>query len=135
MLPTIRRYGAYLTDEKINEILSDPDTIIRLASQLKQEREARQIAEQKVTILTHTNKLYTSTELAKELGFKSATQFNKQLEADGIQYKVNGTWVTTAKYSKMGLTSIKQIELDSGKIIYDRKWTGLGREFLIEKYN
>jgi hypothetical protein len=35
----------------------------------------------------------------------------------------------------MGLTSIKQIELDSGKIIYDRKWTGLGREFLIEKYN
>ena len=135
VLPAIRKHGAYLTDEKINEILSDPDTIIRLATQLKQEREARQIAEQKVTILTHTNKLYTSTELAKELGFKSATQFNKQLEADGIQYKVNGTWVTTAKYSEMGLTSIKQIELDSGKIIYDRKWTGLGREFLIEKYN
>lgn len=38
VLPTIRRHGAYLTPEKVEEALLDPDTIIRLATQLKAER-------------------------------------------------------------------------------------------------
>lgn len=41
VIPSIRKNGAYLTPEKVEEVLSDPDTIIRLASQLKQEREER----------------------------------------------------------------------------------------------
>jgi anti-repressor protein len=41
VLPTIRKHGAYLTEEKIDEVLSDPDTIIKLATQLKEERQAR----------------------------------------------------------------------------------------------
>ena len=51
VLPTIRRYGAYLTDSKIEEVLTDPDTIIKLATQLKEEREARKKAETKVVEL------------------------------------------------------------------------------------
>ena len=38
VLPAIRRHGAYMTDETIGQVLSDPDTIIRLATQLKEER-------------------------------------------------------------------------------------------------
>lgn len=38
VLPTIRRHGAYLTDSKIEEVLLSPDTIINLATQLKNER-------------------------------------------------------------------------------------------------
>ena len=41
VLPTIRKHGAYLTDSKIEEILLSPETIINLATQLKDEREAR----------------------------------------------------------------------------------------------
>ncbi|WJQ86134.1 BRO family protein [Streptococcus parasuis] len=41
VLPTIRKHGAYLTDSKIEEVLLSPDTIINLATQLKDEREAR----------------------------------------------------------------------------------------------
>ena len=41
-----------MTPAKIEEVLTDPDTIIQLATQLKQEREVRLIAEQKVTELT-----------------------------------------------------------------------------------
>ena len=41
VLPTIRKHGAYLTDSKIEEVLLSPDTIINLATQLKEEREAR----------------------------------------------------------------------------------------------
>lgn len=52
VLPAIRKHGAYMTDQKIEEILSDPDTIIKLATELKAEREARLIAEQRVNELT-----------------------------------------------------------------------------------
>ena len=41
ILPSIRQHGAYLTDEKIEEVLMDPDTIIKLATQLKKEREEK----------------------------------------------------------------------------------------------
>ncbi len=59
----------------------------------------------------------------------------KKLEEDKVQYKVNNTWVLCSKYADKDYVSIKQTELDSGKIIYDRKWTGLGRDFLIKKYS
>lgn len=48
VLPSIRKHGAYLTDEKIEEVLMDPDTIIKLATQLKEEREQRKALEQLV---------------------------------------------------------------------------------------
>jgi anti-repressor protein len=47
VLPSIRRHGGYLTDEKIEEALTDPDTIIRLAQTLKAEREKRLALEAK----------------------------------------------------------------------------------------
>lgn len=37
VLPSIRKHGGYLTPDKIEEVLSNPDTIIRLAMQLKDE--------------------------------------------------------------------------------------------------
>ena len=33
VLPTIRKHGAYMTPAKIEEVLTDPDTIIQLATQ------------------------------------------------------------------------------------------------------
>ncbi|HEM5088112.1 TPA: Bro-N domain-containing protein, partial [Streptococcus suis] len=41
VLPTIRKHGGYLTDNKLEEALLNPDTLISLATQLKEEREAR----------------------------------------------------------------------------------------------
>ena len=45
VLPAIRKHGAYLTEQKVEEILTNPDTIIKLATRLKEEREARKQAE------------------------------------------------------------------------------------------
>lgn len=45
VLPTIRKHGAYLSDSKIEEILTDPDTLIKLATDLKNEREKRKALE------------------------------------------------------------------------------------------
>lgn len=39
VLPAIRKHGGYLTPAKIEEVLLNPDTIIRLATELKDERE------------------------------------------------------------------------------------------------
>ena len=39
VLPSIRKHGAYMTPEKIEEVLLNPDVIIRLATELKEERQ------------------------------------------------------------------------------------------------
>lgn len=48
VLPAIRKHGGYLTPEKVEEALLNPDTIIQLATKLKEERTGRLIAEQKI---------------------------------------------------------------------------------------
>ena len=75
-----------------------------------------------------------SSEIAKELNMRSANEFNKILSDLKIQYKVNNTWVLTAKYSNLGYESIKQNVLDNGKVVYDRKFTQLGRDFILELF-
>ena len=73
-------------------------------------------------------------EIAKELGLSSATKLNNLLSEKKIQYKQNKTWLLYSKYSELGLVSIKQDVLDNGKIIYDRKWTGKGRDFILNLF-
>lgn len=46
VIPAIRKHGAYLTPQKVEEVLLNPDTIIQLATQLKEERIQRQLLEQ-----------------------------------------------------------------------------------------
>lgn len=48
VLPAIRKHGGYLTAEKVEEALLNPDVLIRLATELKDEREARRALESKV---------------------------------------------------------------------------------------
>lgn len=48
VLPAIRKHGAYMTSETIEKVLSDPDTIIKIATQLKEEQAKRMLLEVKV---------------------------------------------------------------------------------------
>jgi phage antirepressor YoqD-like protein len=66
---------------------------------------------------------------------KSANELNSKLHDLGIQYKQNNTWVLYSKYSSSAYIQIKQQVLDTGKVVYFRKWSGLGREFLIKLFN
>lgn len=130
VLPSMRKYGMYATDE----LLDNPDLLIAAATKLKEERAARLEAEKQRDKLVHQNKLYTTSEIAKELGLSSATKLNNLLSEKKIQYKQNKTWLLYSKYSELGLVSIKQDVLDNGKIIYDRKWTGKGRDFILNLF-
>ena len=60
VLPAIRKHGGYLTPTQLEEALLNPDVLIRLATQLKEEREARVQAEARVAILSHVRKTYTT---------------------------------------------------------------------------
>ena len=131
VLPSIRKHGIYATDNVIDNILNNPDFGIELLTKLKEERTARVEAEKKNAILTHINKTYTMTEIAKELNMKSAVQLNKMLSEKKIQSHINGTWVMYSKYSNLGYEEIKQEVLDNGRVIYHRRITQLGREFIL----
>lgn len=140
VLPTIRKHGAYLTPDKIEEALLNPDTLINLATQLKQEREARLIAEQRVNELTPkatyydlvlANKsLVTITVIAKDYGM-SGKAMNKLLHELGVQYKQGSTWLLYAKYQKTGWTHSETVMIKdkngNDKAVLNTKWTQKGR--------
>lgn len=134
LLPSVRKHGAYATDDTIEKILNDPDFGIQLLTTLKEERARRVKAEKTNAILMHIKKTYTATEIAKELGFTSAKAFNVFLHDQHIQYKQNNTWVLYSDYSDCGYDQIKQEVLDNGTVIYHRRWTQIGRDFLLQRF-
>ena len=48
VLPSIRRHGAYMSEAVVERTLADPDYLIRLATQLKEDRAARVKAERRL---------------------------------------------------------------------------------------
>lgn len=142
VLPTIRKNGAYLTDEKIEEVLTNPDTIIKLATQLKQERTGRLVAEQQVkelkpkadyydTILK-SDKLMPINLIAKNYGM-SATKMNKLLHEFGVQYKQGGAWILYSKYQDKGYThTAMELWEGSSRPKPNTKWTTKGHIFIYQ---
>lgn len=131
VLPSIRKNGLYAT----NELLDNPDLLIKVANKLREERKARVKAERDIKRLIHQPKVFTTSEIAKELNLKSAIELNKILCDKKIQFKQNGTWLLYSRYSNEGYTSIKQDVKNSNNISYNRKWTGKGRNFILKLFN
>ena len=147
VLPTIRKHGGYLTDEKLEEVLLNPDTLINLATQLKEERsarlleqEGRLIAEQQVkelqpkanyydTILANPS-LTTISVIAKNYGM-SAPKMNELLHDLGIQYKQGKTWLLYSKYQDFGYTHTEMIPVKgTTNLKPSTKWTQKGHLFI-----
>lgn len=152
VLPTIRKHGAYMTPEKIKEVLTNPDTIIELATTLKAEQERNQAlyvenvqqkqiigelqAKADYTDLILKNKsLVTITQIAKDYGM-SGQAMNEELHRLGVQYKMNDQWLLYAKYHNKGYTHSETISFNhaDGKpdTKMNTKWTQKGRLFIYE---
>lgn len=58
VLPSIRRHGAYMTPDTIRQALADPDTLIMLATRLKEETEERVAAQEQVRVLEPKARAY-----------------------------------------------------------------------------
>lgn len=142
ILPAIRKHGAYLTDSAIEKTLTDPDYLIKLATQLKTERNGRLIAEQQVNELKPKATYYDQvlanpslmnvTAIAKDYGY-SGQKFNKLLHDLKIQYSQSGTWFLYSKYQDKGWTQSKTVPYTNNKSAtgtgsaIQTKWTQKGR--------
>lgn len=110
---------------------------MRLQDELIEELEAEnQELKSTVGLLVHdSQKTYTASEMATELGFKSAQELNKKLHDLRIQYKVNDTWKLYSDYDGLGYTESKNGTTEHGFVFYDTRWTGKGRLFLLQTFN
>ena len=165
VLPSIRKHGAYMTEQTVEKALTSPDFLIQLATNLKKEQEARQEAEAKNFKLEHevvglnekiselkpkadyvdrilkSTSLVTTTQIAKDYGMGAPT-FNKKLKELKVQHNVGGQWVLTYKYQGKGYASSETVEVKkkdgSIKTVMHTKWTQKGRLFLhdlLKKHN
>lgn len=109
VLPSIRKHGAYMTQQKIEEALLNPDTIISLAQQLKEEQaktaKLAPAAEYAQNFLLASGGRLVSS-IAKDYGM-SAQRFNRVLHALGIQYRQGGQWMLYQKYTGKGYTETR----------------------------
>lgn len=136
VLPSIRKHGAYMTPQKIEEALLNPDTIINLAQQLKEEKaktaKLAPAAEYAQNFLLASGGRLVSS-IAKDYGM-SAQRFNRLLNALDIQYRKGEQWILYQKYAGKGYTTtrVKLIPHNDGKIHQhpETLWTARGCVFL-----
>ncbi|WP_455105065.1 phage antirepressor [Peptostreptococcus sp.] len=141
VLPSIRKHGAYLTPDKVEEVLLNPDTIIKIAQNLKEEQEKRRQLEIENNelkpkasyceqVLQSTNAVVT-TQIAKDYGM-SPQALNSTLHELGVQYKVDGQWVLYSKYQDKGYTKSCTVIDRFGEPRMQTKWTQKGRLFIYQ---
>lgn len=154
VIPAIRKHGGYLTEEKIEEVLTDPDTIIKLATSLKEERVKRAEAEQQLEaakpkmIFADAVSASESTVLVGELA-KLLKQNGKEigqkrlfewLRENGylIKQKCADYNMPTQRAMEMGLFRIKKTAINhsDGHVTVSRtvKVTGKGQQYFINKF-
>ena len=153
VLPSIRKHGAYMTDQTLEQALTSPDFLIQLATQLKEEKEARLKAEQKTIeqektievlkpkadytdMILKNNSLVTITQIAKDYGM-SGKAMNSKLHEMKIIYNLNGQWLLYSKYQSQGYVHSETFPIKHKNGYEDTKmntkWTQKGRLFLYER--
>lgn len=150
VLPTIRKHGAYVTDDILERSIHDPDYMIGILNALKEEKALRRAAELTVSVqsqqiaelqpkasyydvVLNCKDLMSIGKIAKDFG-KSAVWLNKWLHEKGIQYKQGDIWLLYQKYAEKGYTSTKTQSYNGNDGEIHSKvhtyWTQKGRLFL-----
>ncbi|MDL2233259.1 phage antirepressor [Ruminococcaceae bacterium OttesenSCG-928-L11] len=139
ILPSIRKHGAYVTDDMLDNLVRDPNLAYELFCKLQAERGKTAALEERVEqlapkarycdlILQCKNALPISL-IAKDYDM-SAVSFNRMLHDFGIQHKVRGTWLLYQKYSGKGYTASNTFYTPGGLAVMHTCWTQKGRLFL-----
>jgi len=149
------------TQPTLEQMIDNPDLVIHLATQLKQEREERakleaQTEQQQATIKIQTEEIkksapkvsyydnhlqsvntLTSTQVAKQIGM-DAEKLHRKMKEIGILYKQSGQWILHVPYSTWGLHSTRtqtytRSDGSTGTSVYT-VWTTKGVRFIIALY-
>lgn len=138
VLPAIRKHGTYMTDEVIEKVLTDPDTIIQLATQLKEERQKRIESEKFIHKIAASQNSILVRELAKVASKEGVTIGEKRLWNKlrnwGLIFKNNTE--PKQEYVDRGYFEVVEgaRESDKGTFTYrTTKVTGKGQVYIIKK--
>ncbi len=153
VLPAIRRHGAYMTEEALEKAITEPDFLIKLATNLKEEKEKRLEAERQIEAdrpkVTFANAVNVSKDgmllgmLAKLLHQNGVDIGQKRLfqwMRDKGYLMKNGTDknMPTQKSRELGLFKVKERAIDNpdGSVRLTRTTlvTGKGQEYFINKF-
>jgi len=150
VLPSIRKHGAYVTDDILEQSIRDPDYMIGILNALKEEKALRREAELTVSVqsqqiaelqpkasyydvVLNCKDLMSIGKIAKDFG-KSAVWLNRWLHEKGIQYRQGDIWLLYQKYAEKGYTSTKTQSYNGSDGEVHSKvhtyWTQKGRLFL-----
>lgn len=143
VLPSIRKHGAYITEDVMAKTLNDPNYIIGLIQSIAQAKQELSIKNQIIGELRpkadymdrilKSKSLVTITQIAKDYGM-SGKALNKALHEYGIQYKQSEQWLLYEKYQNKGYTHSDTIIIEDvpglDKVVMNTKWTQKGRVFL-----
>lgn len=154
VLPSIRKHGAYMTENTLEEALTNPDFLIKLATELKEEQSKRKALEEEKKLnapkIVFADAVSTSKtnilvgELAKILKQNGVdtgqNRLFEWLRENGYLIKRKGTDynMPTQRSIDLGLFDIKEsVHLDSNGvnvITKTPKVTGKGQQYFISKF-
>lgn len=153
VLPSIRKHGAYMTDNTLEEALTSPDFLIRLATELKNEKEARKKAEDKIAedkpkvlFAEAVNASSTSiligdlAKILKQNGYDTGQKrLFEILRNKGFLMKTGSSKnMPTQKAMEMGLFEVKETTINnpdgSIRVTKTTKVTGAGQQFFINMF-
>lgn len=153
VLPSIRKHGAYMTDDTLKKALLSPDFLIQLATELKSEKEKNRQLEDKIeadkpkTIFADAVSASTSTiligDLAKMLIQNGVDIGQKRLftylRDNGYLMKTGSSYNMPTQYSMdRGWFEVKEscVTCPDGHIVTNRttKVTGRGQQYFINLF-
>jgi anti-repressor protein len=160
VLPSVRKHGGYLTPQKIEEALLNPDTIIQLATSLKEERQKRldaesTINEQQKVIAAQAPKALFADAVATSDRSVLVSELAKIIKQNGIDIGQNRLFIwlrehgylcskgeyynqPTQKAMELGLFEIKKVAINKpdGTVLTTTttKVSGKGQIYFVNKF-
>lgn len=153
VLPSIRKHGAYMTPQTIEKALLSPDTIINLATQLKEEQEQRKHLQEEneqmkpkalfADAVSTSNSSILIGQLAKILRQNGVSIGQNRLFAWMRKHGYLGTRgsnrnVPTQRSMELGLFKTKETVINHSDghttVNITTKITGKGQQYFIQKF-
>ena len=153
VLPSIRKHGAYMTNETLEKALTSPDFLIQLATNLKEEKQKRIEAEQ--VIQKNAPKVLFADAVSTSQRSCLVAELAKILQQNGVNIGQNRlfTWMRehgylcqkgqyynqpTQKSMELGLFELKQTSITKpdGSVLVTTttKVTGKEQIYFVEKF-
>lgn len=146
VLPTIRKYGMYATDNLLEQMIAKPEIAIDVFKEIKAEHDKHKELEKEnrhnrglialmVCKVSYYDKILQSnnsipvSKIAKDYGM-TAIAFNHLLHNLCIQYPISDTWLLYKKYANKGYAHSYTYNISSDKTVVHTNWTQKGRLFI-----